>query len=30
MLGKETGKLENKRTSGDHSSYNIIKIGKKY
>ena len=26
-IGKGTGGLENKRTSGDHPNYNIIKIG---
>ena len=26
-LGKETGRLGNKKTSGDHSDYSIIKIG---
>ena len=27
MIGKGTGRLENKRASGDHPDYSIIKIG---
>ena len=27
MIGKGTGRLENKNPSGDHPNYSIIKIG---